>query len=125
MDIPSPSEVSLDQVTQELIKDSTELARQVNEFRPLKPDVVGRIQKELLGERVYNNNAIEGNTLTLRETKSVLQTGGIVDVGRKREATEAMNLGKAIAEVETMVEDQESWADLARFTDLHRTLLTG
>ena len=104
MDLPSPSEISLDQVTQELIRDATELAHQVNERRPLPHDVIESIQKKLLGERVYNSNAIEGNTLTLRETRSVLQTGGIVDVGRKREATEALNLERAIAEVQEMVE---------------------
>ena len=71
MDIPSPSDISLDQVTQELILDATELARQVNERRPLPSEVIDNIQKELLGERVYNSNAIEGNTLTLRETKSI------------------------------------------------------
>ena len=78
MDIPSPSEVSLDQVTQELIVDATELAIQVNERRPLPANVIESIQDELLGERVYNSNAIEGNSLTLRETRSILQTGEIV-----------------------------------------------
>ncbi len=124
MDIPSPSDVSFDQVTQELILDATELARLVNERRPLPAEVLHNIQKELLGERVYNSNAIEGNTLTLRETKSVLETGGIIDVGRKREATEAINLGKAIAAVQELVGDRESWSDTARFVAVHRTLLT-
>ncbi len=125
MDLSRPQEVSLNQVTQELIRDATDLARQVNERRPLPPEVIETIQKELLGERVYNSNAIEGNTLTLRETKSVLETGGIVDVSRKREATEAINLGKAIAEVQELVGDRNSWSDLARFTAVHRTLLSG
>jgi Fic family protein len=124
MDIPSPENISFGQVTQELISDTTELARQVNKRRPLPPEVIASIQKELLGERVYNSNAIEGNTLTLRETKSVLQTGGIVDVGRKREATEAVNLGKAIAEVQEMVGNPDSWTDITRFTSIHKTLLT-
>lgn len=124
MDIPSPNDVSLDSVTQELILDATELAHQVNERRPLPPEVIENIRKELLGERVYNSNAIEGNTLTLRETKSVLETGGIVDVGRKREATEAINLGKAIAQVQELVGDCEAWNDVTRFTAVHGTLLT-
>ncbi len=123
MDLPSPSDISLDQVTQELILDATELARQVDAYRSLSSEVVKSIQKELLGERVYNSNAIEGSTLTLRETRSVLQTGEIVDVGRKREATEAINLGKAIAEVQEMVGNRESWTDLARLTAVHTTLL--
>lgn len=125
MDIPSPQDVSINHVTQELILDVTELARQVNDRRPIPPEVTVGIQRELLGIRVYNSNAIEGNTLTLRETKSVLETGMIIDVGRKREATEAINLGKAIAEVQQLVTDRNSWSDAARFFAVHRTLLTG
>jgi Fic family protein len=125
MDIPLPGDVSLDQVTQELISDATELAYQVNERRPLAKEVIENIEKELLGERVYNSNAIEGNTLTLRETKSILQASTIIDVGRKREATEALNLGSAMTEVQEMVGDPASWSDLARFGALHKTLLSG
>ena len=124
MDISRPRDVSLNLVTLELIDDANALAQQVNERRPLPPDVIENLQKELLGERVYNSNAIEGNTLTLRETKSVLETGGIVDVGRKREAAEAVNLGKAIVEVQEMIQDPESWSDIHRLTAVHRTLLT-
>ena len=124
MDIPIPSEISLNQVTQELVRDATEVVHQVISRRPLQPEVIANIQKELLDERVYNSNAIEGNTLTLRETKSVLETGGRIDVGRKREATEAINLGKAIAEVQEIVGDRESWGDVSRFIAVHKTLLT-
>lgn len=125
MDISSPSDIFLDQVTLELISDAKVLARQVNESRPLSQEVIRNIEKELLGERVYNSNAIEGNTLTLRETRSVLQAGGIVDVSRKREAAEALNLAKAIAEVQQMIQEPESWSDIHRFTAVHRTILSG
>jgi Fic family protein len=125
MDIPSASEVSLDQVTRELILDATELAIQVNQRRPLPAEVIESIQSGLLGERIYNSNAIEGSTLTLRETRSILEAGEIVGVGRKREATEVINLGKAIVEIQEMVVHPESWTDLDRFTAVHRTLLTG
>ena len=124
MDIPLPNTISLGQVTQELIRDATDLARQVNERRPLPADVIENINKELQGERVYNSNAIEGNTLTLRETVSVLQSGGIVDVGRKREAAEAVNLGRAIGIVQEMVNDRDSWTDQKRFAAVHKVLLT-
>jgi Fic family protein len=124
VDIPLPNDISLGQVTQELIRDATDLARQVNERRPLPADVIEIINSELLGERVYNSNAIEGNTLTLRETVSVLQSGGIVDVGRKREATEAVNLGRAIGAVQEMVDNRDSWSDRRRFAAVHKILLT-
>jgi Fic family protein len=105
--------------------DVTDIARRVNDYRPIPKDVIENIEKELIGERVFNSNAIEGNTLTLRETKSILLAGTVIDVGRKREATEAINLGKAIAEVQDMVGDRSSWSEIHRFTMVHRTLLTG
>ena len=125
MEIPSPQDVSINQVTRELIRDVTELGRQVHDRRPIRTDVIESIQKELLGIRVYNSNAIEGNTLTLRETKSILESGMIVGVGQRREAIEAVNLGKAIAEVQDLVTNRNSWSDVARFILVHRTLLTG
>ena len=124
MDIPAPQEIVLDGVSKELILDTHEMARQVNKCRPLPPEVLRSIQKELLGDRVYNSNAIEGNTLTLRETKSLLETGTIVDVGRKREAQEAINLGKAIERLQEIIQDPSEWASLEDFTAVHRTLMT-
>ncbi len=124
MDIPALANIKFNEVTSELIADANALAKQVNERRPLPPDVVDNIRKELLGERVYNSNAIEGNTLTLRETKSILEAGGIVDVGRKREATEAINLSKAIFEVQALIESRDSWSRQEALTQVHETLMT-
>jgi Fic family protein len=123
MEIPRLADIPFNQITTELIADANLLAEQVNERRPLPSDVIENIQKELLGMRVYNSNAIEGNTLTLRETKSVLAAGGIVDVRRKREATEAINLGKAIQQVQEMIRDRDSWHSIESLTSVHETLM--
>jgi len=125
MELPDPHQIELDGVTLELIKDAEELARQVNEIRPLSGEVLEQIQKRLLGDRVYNSNAIEGNRLTLRETIQVLEAGAVVDVGRKRDAVEALNLEKAIAKVQAMVDDRKQWSNLSTFLDVHATLMEG
>ena len=41
-------------------------------MRPLTPGEVKRLQEEFMVEFTYNSNAIEGNTLTLKETAMVL-----------------------------------------------------
>ncbi|KGI29830.1 Huntingtin interacting protein E-like protein [Streptococcus pneumoniae] len=41
--------------------------------RPLTEGEVERLNEEFLVEYTYNSNAIEGNTLTLRETDMVLR----------------------------------------------------
>ena len=124
MEFTSLDQIAFNQVTIELIADATALAFQVNNRRPLPTEVIEKILKDLLGERVYNSNAIEGNTLTLRETKRILDTGSIVDVGKKREATEVLNLGMAIEQLQLLVSDRTTWASLENLTRIHRTLMT-
>ncbi|MEX0793908.1 MAG: Fic family protein [Pirellulaceae bacterium] len=119
-----PDEISLDAVTRELIEDAKKLSRTINNSRPLPEESLTKIKQELLGEQVYNSNAIEGSSITLRETRHILQTGEIVDVGRKREATETLNLGRATAEIEGLIQDPESWGSLERFINVHRILLS-
>ena len=103
MDLPKPSEWKPGEATKSLMKDLEDIAYQVNEIRPLTGPVLKTVQQQLLGERVFSSNAIEGNTLTLRETVLILQTGVILDKKRKREATEALNLGRAYQEVEHLL----------------------
>ena len=125
MELTAPEEFKIDQVTLELISDAKELADVVNQSRPLSNEVLEGITKELLGGRVYNSNSIEGNTLNLRETRRILETGMTVPVDKRREATEVVNLGKAISEVEKIIPQPERWSDLNTFLYVHRTLLTG
>lgn len=42
-------------------------------MRPLPPHTVASLRDKLSLEWTYHSNAIEGNTLTLRETKVVLE----------------------------------------------------
>lgn len=55
--------------------------KQMDALRPLSPDLVRRLHSEMRILHTYNSNAIEGNTLTLSETKVVLLEG--ITVGGK------------------------------------------
>lgn len=57
-----------------------ELAAQLKEMRPLNEAELKRLREEFIVENTYNSNAIEGNTLTLRETALVLEG---VTIGEK------------------------------------------
>ena len=48
---------------------------QLDALRPLPEAAVRRLNDQLAVEWTYNTNAIEGNTLTLRETQLILETG--------------------------------------------------
>ncbi|MBO5462721.1 MAG: Fic family protein [Clostridia bacterium] len=47
--------------------------QKLSELRPLTPGEVERLREEFMVEFTYNSNAIEGNTLTLKETAMVLE----------------------------------------------------
>ncbi len=74
----------------------------IDKHRPLSPSVLSRLREQLVLDWTYNSNAIEGNTLTLKETMLVLQEG--VTIGRKSmvEHLEATNHQKAIGFVEEL-----------------------
>jgi len=64
---------------------------QLDGLRPLPVASVNSLRDEILVEWIYNSNAIEGSTITLQETRLILETG--LTVGRKslREHFEVIN----------------------------------
>lgn len=50
-----------------------ELRNKLKTMRPLNDTELKRIYDEFIIENTYNSNAIEGNSLTLRETALILQ----------------------------------------------------
>ncbi len=63
----------------------------LDRYRPLSPQVVRRLHEEMRVLLTYHSNAIEGNTLTLRETQLVIEHGVTVGGHSLREYLEATN----------------------------------
>lgn len=124
MELIAVDEIALDPVTTAVLNDVGQTALKVNELRPLPPEIVETVQRDLLGERVYSSNAIEGNTFNLGETVETLRTG-YIEVARKREATEVINLGKAIEYVQSHLLTLSQPHSSESFLALHRLLLQG
>ncbi len=122
MELWLPDQIVLDGTSKALIGDVEEIARLVNEYRPLPPPVIKRIEEELLGERVYSSNAIEGNTLDLRETVMILRQG-LVGTKRKREAMEARNLGDAAKKITEWVDNKDSCHTSEKLLEIHGIVL--
>ena len=51
------------------------LSKKLKNARPLSQAELKRLSEEFMIENTYDSNAIEGNTLTLRETALILQEG--------------------------------------------------
>lgn len=92
--------------------------------RPLLSSFVNRLRKELIIEYTYDSNAIEGSTLTLNETRLVIEEG--ITIGRKplSEIQGAINHPEAIEFIENMVYGSEDITE-EKILHLHRLILKG
>ncbi len=82
------------------------LKAKLDTHRPLDAHVVKNLHDNLVLQWTYHSNAIEGNTLTLKETKVALE--GITIGGKTlREHFEAINHRDAILFVEELVSQQQ------------------
>ncbi|CUS03799.2 conserved protein of unknown function [Candidatus Promineifilum breve] len=75
--------------------------------RPLPAPAVRRLEEQLAVEWTYNSNAIEGNTLTLRETQLILEQGVTIGGKSLREHFEVVNHREAIGLVESLAAGNE------------------
>lgn len=91
--------------------------------RPLPPQTVASLREKMTLEWTYHSNAIEGNTLTLRETKVVLE--GITIGGKSiREHMEANNHRDAIGYVDEVVRSHEPLSEW-QIKNIHAIVLKG
>ena len=93
--------------TKSLIKRVDDAKQLIDEHRPLSKSIVNRLHEQMVLEWTYNSNAIEGNTLTLKETKLVLQDGLTVRNKSLREYLEAVNHKEAIEFVEELADKKK------------------
>lgn len=75
--------------------------------RPLPATAVRRLREQLMVEWIYHSNAIEGSTLTLRETQLILETGLTIGGKSLREHFEVINHREAIEYVEALATGDE------------------
>lgn len=72
--------------------------------RPLSKEALDNLRRYFDVELTYNSNAIEGNTLTITETKVILEDGITIGKGKSlREHLEVINHKEAIDYVDDIV----------------------
>jgi len=83
-----------------------DLKSQLDKHRPLSKEIVSNLHENMIVEWTYHSNAIEGNTLTLQETKVALE--GITVGGKTlREHFEVISHKEAILFIEELVQKNE------------------
>lgn len=99
------------------------LKARINQHKPFSPTLLKSLHEKLVVEWTYNSNAIEGNTLTISETKVVLE--GITIGGKSMtEHFEVINHKEAILFVEDLI---ASHRELSEWTikNIHALILKG
>lgn len=94
----------------------------LDEKRPLPTSFVNRLRKELMIEYTYDSNAIEGSTLTLNETRLVIEEG--ITIGKQpiSEIQGAKNHPETIQFIEKLVYDSEAITE-EKILHLHELIL--
>lgn len=95
----------------------------LEKLRPFSSETIKSLKENILLEWTYNSNAIEGNTLTLLETKVVLE--GITIGGKSvREHLEVINHKDAILYLDDIVKNNEPFSEW-QIKNIHNLVLKG
>jgi len=83
-------------LTQNTIQSLLEKLKKLNGLRPLNEVMLNKIREQFQLEMTYNSNAIEGNSLTLKETFWVVQEGITIKDKPLKDHLEAKNHQEAL-----------------------------
>jgi Fic family protein len=101
-----------------------QLRKHLDQKRPFPKSVVKNLHDHLVVEWSYHSNAIEGSSLTLSETKVVLEDGIAIGEKSVKDHLEALNHREAIYLFEDIVKKNESFSERV-IKDLHAVILRG
>ena len=105
-----------------LIQQIDTLKAEIDALRPIDAEQEGRVMQMLRIDWNYHSNAIEGNTLTLGETRAFLLHGITAQGKPFRDYLDIKGHNEAIAYLEQMVRGQEPLTEVV-IRELHRILL--
>jgi Fic family protein len=111
-------------IHERLLSRINEKMRSLNSLRPLPADGVKKLHEEMRLLHTYNSNAIEGNTLTLPETKLVLEEGITIGGKTLREHLEATNNARAFDLMEDIAKKKKK-IDHVVIQQIHEVVTAG
>ena len=100
----------------------TRLREELDRLRPLPSTVLARVEQKLRLEANYNSNAIEGNSLTLGETRSLILHGLTAHGKPLRDHLDIEGHDSAVKAIEAAVKDSQE-LNAVFIRNLHRVLL--
>ncbi len=91
-------------------------------LRPLPPEVLAKVDQKLRIESNYHSNAVEGNSLTLGETRSLILHGLTAHGKPIRDHLDIQGHDDAVKAIESAVNEQQRLNEVF-IRNLHRALL--
>lgn len=98
------------------------LKRELDDLRPLPADVLAQVEQKLRLESNYNSNAIEGNSLSLGETRNLILHGLTAAGKPMRDHLDIEGHDSAVKEIESAINDAHELNEVF-IRNLHRILL--
>lgn len=106
-----------------LIKRLTEKKQKLDGYRPLSSTLVNNLEEWFRVELTYTSNAIEGNTLTRKETALVVEDGITVRGKTLKEHLEAINHAEALDFIKELVKKKRQEITEQEVLDIHALIL--
>jgi len=110
-------------INQRLLVRIEDKKARLDQLRPLPSGVLARLRDQVIVDWIYNSNAIEGSTITLNETRLILETGMTIGGKSLREHFEVINHRDAIHYVEDLVAKTEQITPF-HVRQIHRLVLS-
>jgi len=111
-------------VSERIYERILERKKSLDSLRPLNKLQLQRLKEEFLVEYVYNSTSIEGNTLTLNETKLILEEGITIGGKSLREHLDVTNQKEALNWIEEFIKKKKEIRESDTLM-LHRITLKG
>jgi len=103
----------------------TDKKLKLDTFRPMPPELVQNLEQWFLIELTYSSNAIEGNTLTRKETAAVVEKGLTIGGKSLVEHLEATNHAKALKDIVRLAQSKTLNILENDILTIHNTILHG
>ncbi len=107
-----------------LLKDIDNLKTQLDSFGSLPESILQTLRADREITHTYHSNAIEGNTLTLGETKAILLDGITISGKPLREHLEVVNHRESMRLMERLAAIDKP-LEISEILDIHKIILTG
>lgn len=100
-----------------------EKKKKLDSLRPLSSSLVERLRDQIIIQWTYNSNAIEGTSLSLKETRLIIEHGLTIKGKSLKEHFEAKNHKDAILFVEELVKEKKFVLNQLLIRQIHQLVI--